>query len=270
MAPLAIGTQTGGSVIRPASFCGTFGFKSSIGRTDTQGVHELARSLDTIGWFARSAGDLRLMGSVLLAPPRTSAPRRTRPRLACLTTPYDHQAEASAREARDKVCRQLSGVADIVPVLLPAAYGELNALHRRIVSVEASRAFDAYEKQNVDKLSPLLREFMALGRSNEAGFAAAQAEADAARRIFDADIAHFDAFVLPAALGEAPVGLGSTGGATFSLFLSLLGPPCVTLPAATGPAGMPIGVQFVGARGRDEELLDLAGWAAENLGLAID
>lgn len=270
MAPLAIGTQTGGSVIRPASFCGTFGFKSSIGRTNTQGIHELARSLDTVGWFARSAGDLRLMASVLLDPPRTPAPRRARPRLACLTTPYDPQSEASAREARDKVCRQLSGVADIVPVTLPASYGELNALHRRIVSVEAARAFDTYEKRSADKLSPALREFISLGRATASGYAAAQAEADAARRVFDADIAHFDAFVLPAAPGEAPVGLGSTGEATFSLFLSLLGPPCATLPAATGPAGMPIGVQFVGARGRDEELLDLVGWAAENLGLATD
>jgi Asp-tRNA(Asn)/Glu-tRNA(Gln) amidotransferase A subunit family amidase len=270
MAPLAIGTQTGGSVIRPASFCGTFGFKSSIGRTNTQGVHELARSLDTVGWFARSAGDLRLMGSVLLDPPRTPAPRRARPRLACLTTPYDPQAEPSAREARDKVCRQLSGVADIVPVTLPASYGELNALHRRIVSVEAARAFDAYEKREPAKLSTALREFMALGRANEAGYADARTEADAARRAFDADIAHFDAFVLPAAPGEAPVGLASTGEATFSLFLSLLGPPCVTLPAATGPAGLPVGIQFVGARGRDEELLELADWAAENLGLAID
>jgi Asp-tRNA(Asn)/Glu-tRNA(Gln) amidotransferase A subunit family amidase len=270
MAPLAIGTQTGGSVIRPASFCGTFGFKSSIGRTNTQGVHELARSLDTVGWFARSAGDLRLMGSILLDPPRTPAPRRARPRLACLTTPYDPQAEPGARDARDKVCRQLSGVADIVPVTLPAAYGELNALHRRIVSVEAARAFDAYEKREPGKLSAALREFMELGRANEAGYAAALTQADAARRSFDDDIAHFDAFVLPAAPGEAPIGLGSTGEATFSLFLSLLGPPCVTLPAATGPAGMPIGVQFVAARGRDEELLDLAGWAAENLGLAVD
>jgi Asp-tRNA(Asn)/Glu-tRNA(Gln) amidotransferase A subunit family amidase len=270
MAPLAIGTQTGGSVIRPASFCGTFGFKPSIGRTNTTGVHELARSLDTVGWFARSASDLRLMGAILLDPPRTPAPRRVRPRLACLTTPYDADAQPSAREARDKVCRQLSGVADIVPVKLPASYSALNALHRRIVSVEASRAFAPYEKRDASKLSPLLREFIALGRTNEAGYAEAQAEVDVARRAYDADIEHFDAFVLPAALGEAPVGLGSTGEATYSLFLSLLGPPCATLPAATGPAGMPIGVQFVGARGRDEELLELVGWAAENLGLATD
>lgn len=270
MVPLAIGTQTGGSVIRPASYCGTFGFKPTIGRTDTRGVHELARSLDTVGWFARAAADLKLLAGVLLEPPRTPAPLRARPRLALLTTPYDTAAEPCMRETRDAVGLRLSGVADIVPVALPAAYGELNALHRRIVSVEASRAFAPYADKSPDKLSPTLREFIALGRENEKGYAAAQAAAEAARRAFDADIEHFDAFVLPAATGEAPLGLGSTGEATFSLFLSLLGPPCVTLPAASGPSGMPLGVQFVGARGRDEELIELAIWAAEALGLPVD
>jgi Asp-tRNA(Asn)/Glu-tRNA(Gln) amidotransferase A subunit family amidase len=270
MAPLAIGTQTGGSVIRPASYCGIFGFKPTIGRTDTRGVHELARSLDTVGWFARAAADLKLVAGVLLEPPRVPAPLRARPRLALLSTPYDSSAEPCAREARDMVGRRLSAQADVVPVALPASYGELNALHRRIVSVEASRAFGPYEAKDPSKLSPALREFIALGRENEKGYAAAQAAAETARRAFDADIAHFDAFVLPAAPGEAPVGLGSTGEATFSLFLSLLGPPCVALPAAIGPTGMPVGVQFVGARGRDEELIDLAIWAAEALGLPVD
>jgi Asp-tRNA(Asn)/Glu-tRNA(Gln) amidotransferase A subunit family amidase len=267
MARLAIGTQTGGSVIRPASFCGVFGFKSSIGRTNTEGVHELARSLDTIGWFARTAEDLRLMGEVLLDPPRTPAPQRARPRLAMLTTPYDIDAQPCARAACLSVATSLSGEAEIVPVTLPAAYGALDALHRRIVSVEASRAFAPYEARDAAQLSPALRDFIALGRANEAGYAAARAEAEAARRAFDVDIAGFDAFVLPAALGEAPLGLDSTGDATFSLFLSLLGPPCATLPAAHGPDGMPVGVQFVAPRGCDEALLDLAVWAAARLGL---
>lgn len=267
MAPLAIGTQTGGSVIRPASFCGVFGFKSSIGRTNTQGVHELARSLDTIGWFARAAEDLRLLGTVLLDKRRTPSPLRARPHLALLTTPYDADAQPCARQACAAVADRLSSVAEIVPFALPESYRELNALHRRIVSVEASRAFAPYEAQDASKLSPALRDFIALGRTNEAGYAAAQREADAARRVFDADIAPFDAFILPAAPGEAPLGLGSTGEATYSLFLSLLGPACATLPAAHGPDGMPVGVQFVAARGHDEDLLDLVVWAAETLGV---
>lgn len=267
MVPLALGTQTGGSVIRPASFCGTFGFKSSIGRTNTEGVHELARSLDTVGWFARSAADLRLLGSVLLDPRRAGSAAPTRPRIASLATPYDDAAEPEALAIRDAVCRKLADRAEIVPLTLGRSYANLNALHRRIVSVEASRAFAAYEARDATKLSPELREFMALGRSNEAGYVDAHAEADRARRVFDTDIAGFDAFVLPAALGEAPLGVGSTGDATFSLFLSLLGPPCATIPAGTGKAGMPIGVQFVGRRQGDEELLDLVVQASHTLGL---
>lgn len=270
MVPLAIGTQTGGSVIRPASYCGIFGFKPTIGRTDTRGVHELARSLDTVGWFARAAADLKLLAGVLLEPPRTPAPLRPRPRLALLTTPYDGSADACVRDALEAAARRLAAAADVVPVALPAVYGELNALHRRIVSVEASRAFGVYEAKAPGKLSPALREFIALGRANEAGYESALAAAETARRAFDADIANFDAFILPAATGEAPTGLGSTGEATFSLFLSLLGPPCATLPAARGPSGMPVGVQLVGARGRDEELIDLAIWAADTLGLPVD
>lgn len=266
MARLAIGTQTGGSVIRPASFCGVFGFKSSIGRTDTTGVHELARSLDTVGWFAATAEDLRLAGRVLLRDAMGSRPIARRPRLAFLTTPYDARAEASAGAALDKARRALAPHAEIAPVMLRSEYGGLEALHRRIVSVEASRAFKRYYDESRDLLSPALREFVEFGRANEAGYADAQAEAAAARQAFDADIAGFDAFVLPAALGEAP-DLSTTGDAAYSLFLSLLGPPCASLPAATGPAGMPIGVQFVGPRGRDEELLDLVVWAAAKLAI---
>lgn len=231
MARLAIGTQTGGSVIRPASFCGVFGFKSSIGRTDTTGVHELARSLDTVGWFARSAEDLRLAGGVLLRDAEGSPPI-ARPRLAFLTTPYDARAEASAAAALDKARRALATHAEIVPVTLRSEYGRLEALHRRIVSVEASRAFKRYYDESRDMLSPALRGFVELGRTNEAGYADAQAESAAARQGFDAEIAGFDAFVLPAALGEAP-DLSTTGDAAYSLFLSYwarLARACPPLP----------------------------------------
>jgi Asp-tRNA(Asn)/Glu-tRNA(Gln) amidotransferase A subunit family amidase len=266
MARLAIGTQTGGSVIRPASFCGVFGFKSSIGRTETTGVHELARSLDTVGWFARTAEDLRLAGTVLLRDARPPAPV-SRPRLAFLNTPYDSRAEPSARAAVDSARAALAPHAEIVSVTLRDGYGALEALHRRIVSVEAARAFKRYYDDSRDMLSPALRAFVELGRANEAGYAAAQAEAAAARQVFDVEIAGFDAFVLPAALGEAPADLSTTGDAAYSLFLSLLGPPCASLPFAKGPAGMPIGVQFVAPRGRDEALLDLAVWAAAKLAI---
>lgn len=266
MAPLALGTQTGGSVIRPASYCGTFGFKSSIGRTSTKGVHELARSFDTVGWFARSAADLALVGRVLLSVPASSAELRERPRLACLTTPYDTLSAPAALAARDDAAIRLAAAgAEVRALALPSSFGALNAIHRRICSVEAARAFARYATGHPDKLSPALTEFIALGRGNEGGFAEAQEIAASARAEFDALMEGLDGLILPAATGEAPEGLASTGDATFSLFLSLLGPPCLTLPLGQGAAGLPIGVQLVGGRGADETLLALGEWSAARL-----
>lgn len=266
MAPLALGTQTGGSVIRPASYCGTFGFKSSIGRTSTKGVHELARSFDTVGCLTRSAADLALLGRVLLTLPATPADLRERPRLACVTTPYDTLAAPAALAARDDAAIRLAAAgAEVRALALPASFGSLNAIHRRICSVEASRAFARYATGHPDKLSPGLTEFIALGRRNESGYDEAQAAAEAARAELAALMDGLDGLILPAATGEAPEGLSTTGNATFSLFLSLLGPPCLALPLAKGPAGLPIGVQLVGRSGADEALLALGEWAAARL-----
>jgi Asp-tRNA(Asn)/Glu-tRNA(Gln) amidotransferase A subunit family amidase len=269
MAPIALGTQTGGSVIRPASYCGIFGFKSSIGRTGTKGVHELARSFDTVGWMARSAADLALLGRVLLTAPTSAAELAERPRLACLTTPYDTQAAPAALAARDDAAIRLAAAgAEVRALALPASFGALNALHRRICSVDASRAFARYATGHPDKLSPALTEFIALGRRNEGGYVEAQQLADAARAELSSLMTGLDGLILPAATGEAPEGLASTGDATFSLFLSLLGPPCLTLPVGKGASGLPIGVQLVGRRGDDEALLALGEWAASRLSLA--
>lgn len=266
MVPVALGTQTGGSVIRPASYCGIFGFKSSIGRTDTRGVHELASSLDTVGWFARNALDLSLLGQVLLRDGKPWPSLPARPRFACAVSPYDAAASAVTLRARDDACAQLAATgAEVVQLELPAVFGTLNAVHRRIVSTEASRAFARYAEQHPDKLSPALSAFIAEGRRNEAGYEKARAIAKEARRTLALLMKDVDALVMPAATGEAPEGLDSTGDATFSLFWSLLGPPCATIPAAVGEAGLPIGVQFIGRSGQDEALLALVEWAAARL-----
>jgi Asp-tRNA(Asn)/Glu-tRNA(Gln) amidotransferase A subunit family amidase len=266
MVPVALGTQTGGSVIRPASYCGVFGFKSSNGRTDTSGVHELARTLDTVGWFARNALDLSLLGRVLLNLGRKWPLLPEQPRLVRAITPYDSAADAAALRARDEACAQLAEIgADVVSIELPQSFGALNALHRRIVSVEASRAFARYAAEHSDKLSPALASFIAEGKRNEAGYEEARALATEARRILSLLMQDIDALVVPAATCEAPEGVGSTGDATFSLFWSLLGPPCATIPAAAGETGLPIGVQFVGRFNHDEELLALVEWAAARL-----
>jgi len=266
MVPVALGTQTGGSVIRPASYCGIFGFKSSVGRTETRGVHELARSLDTIGWFARNALDLSLLGRVLLRDGKRWPPLPDQPRLACAVTPYDSVASPAALRARDQACAELADTgAEVVRLELPADFGVLNAVHRRIVSTEAARAFASYAAEHPEKLSPALAAFIAEGRRNEAGYEEARTIAKEARHKLALAMKDVDALVMPAATGEAPQGLDSTGDATFSLFWSLLGPPCATIPAADGENGLPIGVQFVGKFNQDEALLALVEWAAARL-----
>lgn len=262
MVPAALGTQTGGSVIRPASYCGTYGFKSSVGRTDTAGVHELGRSLDTVGWFARSAADLILMGRVLLEAQRAPAPMAGRPRIAVCRTPFDTAASPEMRAAvEDAAARLRDAGAEILERALPPSFGDLQQVHRRIISTEAARAFAAYEAATPELLSAALRAYMAEGRANEAVYAQAQAKANARRADLAPLMRDIDGFLVPAATGEAPEGLASTGDATFSLFWSLLAVPCATIPFAKGPAGMPLGIQFVGRRDRDEELLALTEWA---------
>jgi Asp-tRNA(Asn)/Glu-tRNA(Gln) amidotransferase A subunit family amidase len=266
MVPVALGTQTGGSVIRPASYCGVFGFKSSIGRTETHGVHELAHSLDTVGWFTRNALDLSLLGRVLLSLGRKWPLLPEQPRLARAITPYESAADPAALRARDEACAQLAETgAEVVTLELPKKFRQLNVIHRRVVSVEASRAFARYAEEHPDKLSPALMSFIAEGKRNEAGYDEARAMATEARRTLSLLMEDIDALVVPAATGEAPEGLGSTGDATFSLFWSLLGPPCATIPAAAGATGLPIGVQFVGRFNQDEALLALVEWVSVRL-----
>ncbi len=252
MAPVALGTQTGGSVIRPASYCGVHGFKSTAGRTDVTGVHELAGSMDTIGWMAADAELLHRLGPVLVEGWRDPG---TGPfRLARAETPFDHLAEPAMLAACDRLADRLGAPR----ISLPAAFAEALPLHRRMITVEAARAFDAYERRCPELLSPALREFIALGRANAPGYAAAVAAAEALRAAFTAFMAPWDGLILPAATGEAPLGLDFTGDATFSLWTSALQLPCISIPGAVGANGMPLGVQVVGAKGGDEKLLAIA------------
>ena len=265
MVPLALGTQTGGSVIRPGAFCGVFAFKSSWGRTETHGVHELGRSLDTVGWFAREAEDLALLAPVLLRghvrPKATKTPRFVR-----LATPFDSVATREMRRACDVFARELAKAgAKVVRRRLPSWFAETREAHRVVISVEASRAFDRYLRETPGKISKHLHAFAALGRANEKRYSAALALGDRARLHLDEIFGEDDAFIVPGAAGEAPRGLAWTGDPSFSGFWSLLRTPCTTLPFARGPAGLPLGVQLVGRIGADEQLIALTAWAAKAL-----
>jgi len=268
LVPLALGSQTGGSVIRPGSFCGVFAFKSSWGRTETHGVHELGRSLDTIGWFARHAADLEVLAPVLLPGYRRQA-APTRPRFVRLATPFDDLASAEMRRSCDIFAGELGRAgAQVTRRRLPRWFAETRAAHRVVISVEASRAFARYTRDMPSKLSANIRGFIAEGRANEKQYAEALRFGDRARVALDELFGRDDVFIVPAAPGEAPRGLAWTGDSVFNGFWSLLRTPCSTLPFALGSGGLPLGVQLVGRFGDDEKLLAITRWAAQRLAIA--
>jgi amidase len=266
--PLALGTQTGGSVIRPGSFCGVFAFKSSWGRTETHGVHELGRSLDTVGWFARAAEDLEVLAPVLLTAHRRAAAPAS-PRFVRLATPFDAAASAEMRRACDAFARDVERAGGrVVRRRLPSWFAQTREAHRVVISVEASRAFARYLRETPGKLSANIRGFIAVGQRNERRYAEALKFADRARTLLEDAFGDDDVFIVPAAPGTAPRGLAWTGDSVFSGFWSLLRVPCTTSPYATGVDGLPLGVQLIGRYGADERLLAVTRWAAHRLGIA--
>ena len=285
MAPLAIGSQTNGSVIRPASFCGVVGFKPSYGLIPRTGVLTTSATLDHVGVFARSVEDAAFLADALagfddgdpatrpVPPPALrhvalTAPPVT-PRLAFVRGPTWGEAEAATSEAFAELADSLG--ASLVEVALPEPFGAAVAVHRTIWTCElAFHLAPEYERgraQLSDRLCQLI----------EAGLATPAPEyqkALATRRSYqaglDALFHEFDAIVTPAAPGEAPVGLGATGSPAFCTLWSLAGTPAVSLPILQGPAGLPLGVQLVGAMGDDARLLRTARWLVSHIAAATE
>ncbi|MBM3596568.1 MAG: amidase [Alphaproteobacteria bacterium] len=270
MVPLALGSQTGGSVMRPASFCGIFGFKSTVGRTDVTGVEELARSFDTVGWFARSAEELTLLARVLLIRPDYGVPSLPpRARIGVTMTPYAANASAETQDAVARAADALGTTGHKVePVNLPAGFDGCNAAHRVVVSTEIGRSLAREWREQRALFSTELASFIEEALKLPSGaYDTAQGRIAAWRRMFDELMGSYDCLLCPSAAGEAPQGLGKTGDPVFNSMWSLLGAPCISLPFATGPSGIPVGIQLVGGRGRDEFLLALAERVTQQLNI---
>jgi Asp-tRNA(Asn)/Glu-tRNA(Gln) amidotransferase A subunit family amidase len=251
MAPAALGSQTAGSVIRPASFCGCVGYKPTFGTFDLQGVHPLAPSLDTLGFFVRALEDVPLLISALSSSPEV--PIRPRPaRLALCRTEAWPRAAPQTQKAVE-IAAEALGARDLE---LGEPFAGLVEAQIAVMGAEAAQAL-RHEPQ--DRLSPRLREFLREGaKVAPERLAAARQQAERCRRELDAAFAQFDALLTPAAPGEAPEGLGGTGDPIFCRIWTLLGVPCLSLPVLRGPAGLPVGMQIVGRRGHDHALLECA------------
>jgi Asp-tRNA(Asn)/Glu-tRNA(Gln) amidotransferase A subunit family amidase len=257
MVPAALGSQTAGSVIRPASYCGVIGFKPSFGLLPLEGVHPLAPSLDTLGLFVRALDDIPLLMSVLAPSPMKIRPAR--PRLGfCRTEAWAHAAPET-QTAMEKAAKAL-GAREVDPG--PSFAGLIDAQ----IAIMGAEAAKTLGDEPEERLSPKLREFLRAGsRVTPDRLAAAREQADRCRGELDATFENFDALLTPAAAGEAPEGLGATGDPIFCRIWTLLGVPCLSLPVLKGPAGLPIGLQIVGRRGHDAELLAAASWIEQHV-----
>jgi len=269
MVPLAFGSQTVGSVVRPASFCGVVGFKADFGRFDLTGVKPLASRLDSLGFFARSVRDVALFADAVSGKPDAgmiAVPNRP-PRVALVRTAQWDQAESSSREAVEATAALLAeSGAEIGEPDLPSEFADLPYIQNLIFTAGAVEALAGEWRDHRDRLSPQLRAVLEEGQAHgPAEIAKAEAAADRCRAFMDELFESYDFVLAPAAPGEAPIGLDRTGDPLFSRMWTLLHGPCLSLPGHRGESGMPVGVQLAGPRGGDDRLLAWSDWLAERL-----
>jgi Asp-tRNA(Asn)/Glu-tRNA(Gln) amidotransferase A subunit family amidase len=270
MVPLAIGTQTGGSVIRPAAYCGVAGFKPSFGLFPPAGMRINTETLDTVGIMARSVGDIALfraaMMSVPYAPPMMP---ETAPRFGLCRGPHWDEAQPESKAVLEAAANDLAAAgASVSETALSPECAEADEWQRTLGSFEGLRNHMPELYRHEALLSLRLREEkIALGRQLALDqFRAACRGVERARAAAQDWAGGFDAILTLPAPGQAPRGLGDTGSAIFNALWTQLYMPCLTLPAGHGPDGLPVGIQLVARRHSDERLLAAGLWVEQRLG----
>jgi Asp-tRNA(Asn)/Glu-tRNA(Gln) amidotransferase A subunit family amidase len=280
MVPAAIGSQTNGSVIRPASFCGVYGFKPTHGLIPRHGVLQLSRTLDTMGVFARTLDDVALLAEQLVgfderdpdSRPRARIPFREvaaeepplAPMFALVKTSRWERALDDTREAFTELAGVLGDrLEEVELVQSEDAFG----WHRAIMEAEMAANLGREWDQGRDRLSDALRTQLGRGRDVRAvDYQLARTRAAAfAEGLTDLFAQRYDAILTPAAPGTAPGGLHSTGDPSFCTLWTLTGMPAITLPLMRGANGLPMGIQLVGPRHGDARLLRTARWLARRV-----
>jgi Asp-tRNA(Asn)/Glu-tRNA(Gln) amidotransferase A subunit family amidase len=268
MVHLAFGTQTAGSIIRPAAFCGIVGYKPSVGHVSRAGVKSLSETLDTIGGFGRTVDDVALLAAAILRDQRLLKLDVDGPgRIGMCRGPDWDMADSEAQQTVESAAHTLSmkGAA-VADVTLPDSFAGLLALQQDIMAFEAHQALSHERRTAPEQISALLTEM--LERGAEISFqqhqrhlvAAMQARHDIAA-LFDG----YDVLLTPGAAGVAPHADLGTGDPLFCRRWTLLGLPCIQLPVTNGTQGLPIGIQLVGNYGADYSLLQIARWVQDQL-----
>jgi len=270
MVPLAIGTQTGGSVIRPAAYCGVVGFKPSFGLFPPAGMRINAEALDTVGIMARSVGDIALSRAAMMAIPyEPPAMPETAPRLGLCRGPHWDEAQPEGRAMLDAAADRLASAGAVVrDTELPRECAEGEERQTTIGSFEGLRNHMPELYRHEALLSARLRETkIARGRQlSLETFRNACRGAERARAAARDWAGGFDAILTLPAPGQASRSLSSTGSAVFNSLWTQLWMPCLTLPAGHGPDSLPVGIQLVGCRHADARLLEVGLWVERRLG----
>ncbi|MDQ0467792.1 amidase [Labrys wisconsinensis] len=268
MVPLAFGTQTAGSIVRPASFCGVVGYKPSYGTLERAGIKVLSGSLDTLGVITRDVRDAAHAVAVLARRPALAVPDvALPPRIGLFRTSRWDMAEAATRQALDRAVAALAarGVA-VREVAVPGWFDELFAMQDIVMGWELMQALAHERLVLAERLAPKTLALMAEKEAiTLADYDAAVAALAPLQQRFHALIGDLDALLTPAAPGEAPAGLGSTGDAVFNRAWTMLRVPGIAVPAGLGPGGLPVGVQLVGRLGDDARLLAAAAFVEDSL-----
>jgi Asp-tRNA(Asn)/Glu-tRNA(Gln) amidotransferase A subunit family amidase len=281
MVPLAVGSQTNGSTIRPGSFCGVYAFKPTHGLVPRTGVLKLSRTLDQVGLFARTLDDVALLAEEAAghdpgdpdSRPRARIPFRALaaeeppipPLFAFIKTPYWDRTESDTREAFAELAEALGGQVEEVDLFPSARAGwEWQQL---VMEAEMAANLEREWETGRDRLSGPLRSLIERGRDVRAvDYQRALRGIDDTAQSFDElFMERYDAILTPAVPGTAPRGLSSTGDPVFCSLWTLLGMPAISLPLMRGSNGLPIGVQLVGRRGFDSRLLRSARWLIDQV-----
>ena len=270
-APAAIGTQTNGSVIRPAAFCGIVGYKPGKAVLSTDGILPFSPTLDQPGVFARNVEDAALLVAHLAHSRWTISPQinalKHAPRLVSVRSPVWNLAEPDQRSrfATDvAVLRESAAIVDEIE--LPTSFNEAHKIHRIIMLYEAVVASRQIRAHYRDKISDFLNKALDEGeRISTAEYERALRKREALQRDFSRFLDDYDAVVTPPAAGEAPASLAATGDPNFCTIWTLLGVPAITIPTGLGSHGMPLGLQIIGNQGESNHLLATTMWCERQL-----
>ena len=275
MVPLAVGSQTNGSIIRPASFCGVVGYKPTKGLISRHLVLQVSRTLDQVGVFSNTLEDAALISEQLFGydkqDPDTSLNPKPKllvaskqkppmePLFAYIKLPFMNELDDNTKEVFDELKDRLKGRVDEIE--LPEGFNEIPSWHKVIMESDMARSFSIEYTKSKDKLSDTIIETIERGQKYTAvEYNDALSKIDVANSYFNQFFYDYDAILTPSAVGEAPKGLTFTGNPIFSTIWTYCGMPCISLPLLNGRNGLPIGVQLVSSLFDDERLFRNASW----------